>query len=138
MSSARRVVIDTSVLVSAALRPESVPSLALEKALLVYDVCVSAATLEELRSVLSRPKFDAYLPLAQRMVFVEGYRERAVAFEVTETVTDCLDPGDNKFLALALAADAELILASDPHLTGMHPWRGIAVMPPAAFLLGRF
>lgn len=138
MSSARRVVIDTGVLVSAALRPESVPSLALEKALLVYEACVSAATLEELRTVLSRPKFDAYLPLTLRMDLVEGYRERTIAFEVTETVSDCSDPGDNKFLALALAADAELILASDPHLTGMHPWRGIAIMPPAAFLVGQF
>lgn len=138
MSSARRVVIDTGVLVSAALRPESVPSLALEKAFLVYDVCVLAATLDELRTVLSRPKFDAYLPLALRMDFVEGYRERTIAFEVTEAVSDCADPGDNKFLSLALAADAELIVASDPHLTNMHPWRGIAIMPPTAFLVGRF
>jgi putative PIN family toxin of toxin-antitoxin system len=138
MSSARRIVIDTGVLVSAALRPDSVPALALEKALLDYDACVSPATLEELRAVLSRSKFDAYLPMALRMDFIEGYRERAFAFEVTETVGDCVDPKDNKFLALAAVADAELIVASDPHLTAMHPWRGIAIMPSAAFLVGRF
>lgn len=138
MNSARRIVFDTSVLVSAALRPESVPALALEKAFLDFDVCVSAATLEELRTVLSRPKFDAYLPLPLRMDFVEGYRERTTAVQVNETVNDCADLADNKFLALALAAEAELIVASDPHLTTMHPWRGIAIMPPAAFLVGRF
>lgn len=129
---------DTGVLVSAALRPESVPALALEKALLDYDVCVSAATLDELHTVLSRPNFDAYLSMALRVDFIEGYRERTFLYEVAETVADCIDPGDDKFLALALAADAELIVASDPHLTGMHPWRGIAIMPPAAFLVGRF
>jgi DNA-directed RNA polymerase subunit K/omega len=36
---------------------------------------------------------------------------------VDQTVTDCTDPKDNKFLALAEAADAELIAASNPHLT---------------------
>jgi predicted nucleic acid-binding protein len=55
---------------------------------------------------------------------------------VDQTVTDCIDPKDNKFLALAEAADAELIVASDPHLTDMHPWRGIPIIPPAAFLVG--
>ena len=138
MNSARRVVVDTGILVSAALRPESVPALALEKCLLEYDVCVSAATLAELHTVLSRPKFDPYLPLALRLDFVEGYRQRAYLVEVTQTVSDCVDPGDNKFLALALAAEAELIVASAPHLTTMHPRRGIAIMPPAVFLLGRF
>ncbi len=40
------------------------------------------------------------------------------------------------FLALAEAADAELIVASDPHLTDMHPWQEIPIIPPAAFLVG--
>jgi uncharacterized protein len=35
---------------------------------------------------------------------------------------------------LALLVDAELIVASDPHLTDMHPWRGIPILKPAAFL----
>jgi putative PIN family toxin of toxin-antitoxin system len=138
MNPARRIVFDTGVLVSAALKPDSVPALALEKALLEYDVCISMATLEELRTVLSRPKFDAYLPMTLRRDFVDGYQAQTFAFEVTETVTDCIDPSDNVFLALALAADAELIVAGDPHLTSMHPWRGIAIIPPAAFLVGRF
>jgi predicted nucleic acid-binding protein len=51
-------------------------------------------------------------------------------------VSDCPDPNDNKFLALAAAAEAELIVASDPHLTNMHPWRGIPIIPPAPFLVG--
>jgi predicted nucleic acid-binding protein len=55
---------------------------------------------------------------------------------VTREVVDCVDPKDNKFLALAEVAEAELIVASDPHLTDMHPWRGIPIMPPAPFLVG--
>lgn len=136
MRFARRIVIDTGVLVSAAIRPESVPALALEKALLQFDVCVSDETLRELATVLLRSKFDAYAATDLRRAFVPGFRERATMIEVTRLVTDCPEPKDNKFLALAETAEAELIVASDPHLTGMHPWRGIPILPPAAFLIG--
>jgi uncharacterized protein len=136
MSFARRVVLDTGVLVSAAIRPDSVPALALEKALLNFDVCVSRDTLDELATVLSRAKFDQYAPLRQREDFVAGFRARAVVGEVNTTVSDCVDPKDNKFLALAETAEADLIVSSDPHLTNLHPWHGIPILPPAAFLVG--
>ncbi len=136
MSFARRIVVDTGVLVSAAIRPDSVPALALEKALLNFDVCVSQETLAELTTVLSRSKFDRYSSARQRDDFVAGFRIRALVIEVTTTVSDCIDPKDNVFLALAEAAEAELIVSSDPHLTGLHPWRGIPILPPAAFLVG--
>lgn len=136
MNSARRIVLDTGVLVSAAIRPQSVPALALEKALLQFDVCASHATLQELETVLMRPKFDPYLPGEQREAFVAGIRAHITLIEVTQVITDCPDPKDNMFLALADTAMAELIVSSDPHLTDMHPWRGIAIMPPSAFLVG--
>ena len=136
MNSARRIVLDTGVLVSAAIRPQSVPALALEKALPQFDVCASHATLQELETVLMRPKFDPYLPGKQREAFVAGIRAHVTLIEVTQVITDCSDPKDNMFLALADTAMAELIVSSDPHLTDMHPWRGIAIMPSSAFLVG--
>ena len=134
MSFARPIVIDTGVLVSAAICPASVPALALEKALLQFDVYVSEAAWAELQEVLMRPKFDRYAAPSIRLEFLQGLRQRTVSIAVTEDVADCQDPKDHKFLALA--AEAELILASDPHLTGLHPWRGIPILPPAAFLVG--
>jgi putative PIN family toxin of toxin-antitoxin system len=136
MSFARRIVLDTGVLVSAAIRPDSVPALALEKALLNFDVCVSRETLAELVAVLSRPKFDRYAPPRQREDFAAGFRARAVVVEVTATVSDCVDPKDNMFPALAETAEADLIVSSDPHLTTLHPWHGIPILLPAAFLVG--
>ncbi len=129
------MVLDTGVLVSAALRPGSVPALALHKALLHFDVCLSAATWAELEVVLSRSKFDAYLSPAARAAFVVGLRPHVQFVEVVEEVADCVDPGDNKFLALALAAGAECLVSSDAHLTSLHPWRGIPVVVPAGFLV---
>jgi uncharacterized protein len=136
MSFARRIVIDTGVLVSAALRPDSVPALAVEKALLYFEVCASDETWAEFETVLLRPKFDPYAAIEARRGFLDGLRSRLSIIAVAQTVTDCPDPKDNKFLALADTADAELIIASDPHLTNMHPWRGIPIVPPAAFLVG--
>ena len=136
MNFARRIVMDTGVLVSAAIRPQSIPALALEKALLQFEVCVSHDTFLELETVLRRPKFDRYLAAPQREAFIAGLHSHAAMFEVAQVVGDCADPKDNMFLALADTALAELIVSSDPHLTGMHPWRGIPIMPPSAFLVG--
>jgi putative PIN family toxin of toxin-antitoxin system len=122
--------------VSAAIRPSSIPALALEKALLQFEVCVSGKTLVELETVLLRPKFDRYAKPELRQDFIAGLRRHTTMISVDLSVTDCPDPKDNKFLALAEVAMAELIIASDPHLTNMHPWRGIPIMPPAAFLVG--
>jgi uncharacterized protein len=135
MNFARPIVVDTGVLVSAAIRPQSVPALALERALLHYDLCASLATFAELQTVLLRAKFDRYASAATRQLFVQGLEQHLRMVEVTQQVTDCIDPKDNKFLALALAVGAEMIIASDPHLTQMHPWRGIPILPPAAFLV---
>lgn len=136
MSFARPIVFDTGVLVSAAIRPESIPALAFHKALREFDLHGSPETLAELETVLLREKFDRYAPREARREFVDRYRALVTLTEVTRQVMDCPDPADNKFLALAETTGAELIVASDPHLTNLHPWRGIPILPPAAFLVG--
>lgn len=136
MSFDRPIVIDTGVLISAAIRPQSVSALALERALRHYEVCASEATLGELQEVLSRTKFDRYASAGQRELFMEGLTPHLHMVNVTQQITECADPQDDKFLALALTVNAELIVASAPHLTQMHPWRGIPILPPPAFLVG--
>lgn len=136
MSFDRRIVVDTGVLISAAIRPQSIPALALEKAWLLFDVCASLSTLAELQRVLMSARFDRYRPLASREQFLQAFVQRAQRFEVTISVTDCRDAKDNSFLELAETAQAEMILSSDADLTVLHPWRGIPILPPSAFLLG--
>jgi hypothetical protein len=136
MNFDRPIVIDTGVLISAAICPQSVPALALERALRHYEVCASPATLGELQQVLLRSKFDRYASAAQRQTFIDGLMAHLHMVVVTQQVADCTDPKDDKFLAIALTVNAELIVASDPHLTQMHPWRSIPILPPAAFFAG--
>lgn len=134
MRFAERIVVDTGVLVSAALWPHSVPGRALALAWAQWELCASGATLQELTHVLQRDKFDRYLPLAVRQAFIEGYRRQVTLLEVHSQIDDCRDPADNKFLGLALDAQAALILSSDPHLTELSPWRGVPIATPAMFL----
>ncbi|HQS30791.1 MAG: putative toxin-antitoxin system toxin component, PIN family [Polaromonas sp. 39-63-203] len=139
MSVLRRVVLDTSTLVSAALRVGSVPHRALLKALGTCEICVSGATLNELEHVLKRDKFDRYLDAETRLAFVALHRQYAHLFAVTDTdelnvQPACRDPKDNKFLALALVCEADAIISSDHDLLALHPWRAIPVMTPAGFV----
>ena len=66
MSERQRVVIDTSTLVSAVLRPNSAPRQVFLAVVKRFDLFVSQGTLQELRDVMQRPKFDRYLPWIAR------------------------------------------------------------------------
>lgn len=134
MSFDKKIVIDTGTLISASFRLHSVPSKAYLKALDEFEVCVSGATFSELETVIQREKFNAYIPLEDRLSFLEIYRKNAVWYEVTKTVFDCRDPNDNKFLELALTVGADIIVSSDPDLHVLNPYRNIAILKPAEFL----
>ena len=135
MSSVRKlVVVDTSTLVSAVLKPLSVPARALDLVRIQGEIAVSQETLDELRSVLGRAYLDRYSSQYDRQRFLALYEETALVFEVAEDVDDCRDLKDNKFLSLALAAGATLIVSSDADLQVLHPYRGIAVLSPGQVL----
>ena len=140
MSGFRRVVLDTSTLVSAALRVGSTPHQALALALCMGEVCVSESTLAELDAVLMRPKFDTYQPPDVRHAFVTMVRKHATlvlvsAADEAKATPVCRDPKDDQFLALALACGADVLVSSDADLRALHPWLGIPVLSPQEFLL---
>lgn len=139
MSVLRRVVMDTSTLVSAALRIGSLPHQALLKAMASCEVCASIATLDELERVLMRDKFDRYLEAETRLAFVALIRQHSHLFAVQQAdelalQPACRDPDDNKLLALALVSEADAIVSSDNDLLVLSPWRSIPVLLPADFV----
>jgi len=140
MSERQRVVIDTSTLIGAVLRPNSVPRHAFLAAVRLYELCVSQVTLDELREVMQRPKFDRYVLLQERLDFCALVTERTRLWDVdttSEQVADgaCRDVKDAKFLALALACQAVALVSSDADLLVLHPWNDVPILTPAAFLL---
>jgi len=61
MTSNSRFVLDTGVLISALLLPQSIPRQAVDLAFTQGIVLASADVVDELDEVLRRPRFDRYL-----------------------------------------------------------------------------
>lgn len=142
MSLVRRVVVDTSTRVGAALKPGAVPHQALLHALAGCDVCASVETWLELEKVMQRDRFDRHLARAARVEFVAMLRRSMHFFAVTAAdeaalQPPCRDATDNKFPALVQVCQADLLISSDDDLLVQNPWQGVPVLRPAEFLATR-
>jgi putative PIN family toxin of toxin-antitoxin system len=132
-------VFDNSTLVGAAIRPDSIPDQALQRAILFHRVYASAETLVELEHVLNRTKLARYVSADARRLFLGKFRRDArqcpLPSPLLESVRGvCRDRNDDKFLALCLAARADVLVSSDLDLWVLHPWREIPIVTPAQFL----
>lgn len=128
------IVLDVSTLIGAVIRRGSVPDRAVRQAFAADGVAVSEATLAELLDVLARPRLARFINLELRDEMLALLDAFAVFFTPTATVTDCRDAKDNKYLELTLAAGAAAIVSSDADLLVLHPWRGVRILQPAAYL----
>lgn len=88
----------------------------------------------ELAEVLARPKFDRLSPPGKRMAFLHLLPAAVDDVELHEIAKVCRDPDDDMVLATALAGRADVIVSGDADLLDLHPFRGIPVLTPAAFL----
>lgn len=131
---AERTVVDTNVLLSGLLFPQSPPGRVLRTVLRNGQLLVSAETLAELADVLARPKFDAYIDVADRMEFLRRLARVAETVSVVRTVRACRDPRDDKFLEVAVNGDATAIVTGDNDLLALNPFLNIAILTPALFL----
>ncbi|QWF71351.1 putative toxin-antitoxin system toxin component, PIN family [Methylomonas paludis] len=130
IAETKRIVVDTSLAISAAILPNSISAKAFSLALKKFQIVASDSTLAELVDVIYRQKFNKYLSDEARLEFLTLYAQSSEIVSVTSVITDCIDPKDNQFLALAIDAGASFILSGDPHLTGMNPYRGVAIVGP--------
>lgn len=128
------IVFDTNVLVSGTLFPHSIPGQALRIARATCTLLVSHATLEELTDVISRDKFDRYLSIQERVELVRQISLESNLIEVEASVRACRDSRDDKFLSVAVAGAATLLVTGDHDLLVLHPFQSIAILTPADFL----
>ena len=130
-----RIVIDTGVFISAAIKAQSVPATAVYQATQVGVLLKSEETEAELLNVIDRPYLARLIaPVARaRMVRM---MEEAGFVNVGERFAACRDPKDDKFLELAVNGRADVILTGDNDLLVLHPFRGISIIAPAAFVRG--
>ena len=111
-----RVVVDTNVLVSAILRgrtPKEVIQFIIDTP--DYYWMVSTEILKEYKEVLSRPKFKLTQSVIEEWWFVLDTVTTLI--EVNDVVDFPRDRKDAKFLACALAIDADFLLTGDRDFT---------------------
>lgn len=128
------IVIDTNVIVSGILFQASIPRDVLTQALNEYSVTFSEQTWDELSLVLQRSKFDRHFSLEIRLLALTNLASKIEVISSKTSISDCRDPKDNKFLALAIDAGAKIIVTGDKDLLVMHPYQGITICTPAEFL----
>jgi putative PIN family toxin of toxin-antitoxin system len=129
-----RCVFDTSVLVSALLLENSKPRRALDFALGGGEILLSFAVLAELYDVLNRKQFRRYINEEDIRRFLAALTREAEWVDIGERILACRDPKDDKFLELAVSGHAEYIVTGDADLIVLHPFRGIQILTPSAFL----
>ena len=128
------IVFDTSTLVGVAIRWDSTPDRAFRHAVRTDLVAVSEPVMAELLDVLHRPRLARFLNPGLRTGLLNELLASGVHFVPAVRVTDCRDAKDNKYLELALAADAAVLVSSDEDLLVLHPWRGVRILRPATYL----
>jgi uncharacterized protein len=128
-----RVVIDTNVVVSAALNDDSLPaavlSLAIDKHILMF---VSAPVLAEYEAVLNRPHLK--LPLGRITALLADIRSTAQLVHPTRIIAKIKkDESDNRFLECAHAAAVDyLVTGNTKHFPPT--FENITIVTPKEFI----
>jgi putative PIN family toxin of toxin-antitoxin system len=133
MATAERLVLDTNVVLSALLFPGSLPNRALLRAQ-ASQTLASDATLLELVEVMGRARFDRYVERDLRQRLAAEYMNACETVQIFYSIRVCRDPRDDKFLEVAVHGRADLIVTGDEDLLALNPFRGIAILSPAAYL----
>ena len=131
LSGMKRVVVDTNVLVGSAYNPRSASRR-------IVDAClegrlkliVSPAIRGEYREILPRAirkrrEAERLDTLIAEAAIVEPAEQPRVVRE---------DPEDDKFVAAAVAGNADAIITNDEHLLALGSWAGVPIMRPSEFM----
>ena len=132
-----RVVVDTNILVRALIMPHgTVGPVLLRLRQGDYILLYAHSFLEELVDVLHRPRIRLKYGLTEQDIetVVSLILLRGEAVAPQKHIAVCRDPKDDKFLEVAVSGKADVLVTGDEDLLVLHPFAGIPVLPPAAFL----
>lgn len=130
------VVIDIGVFISAAIKAQTAPNIAVYQAEQHGVLLKSHATEAELMDVIDRPYLARLIAPAARHR-LEQLMATAELVTITERLAACRDPKDDKFLELAVNRRAVLIITGDSDLLLLNPFRGIPIVAPVTFARDR-
>jgi len=135
----RSAVVDTSVLVSAFLFPDSVPGRVVALADQgIYALHFSPIILEELRRSLSNPRLRNAYSYSDEQIDAWCAELHEIGSLVLRPLPDtggvCRDPDDDHVIAAALAVKADAIVTGDKDLLDLGAYQDIRMLSARAFL----
>jgi putative PIN family toxin of toxin-antitoxin system len=130
-----KVVIDTNVFVSALFSAHGTPRRIIDLWKTgEITLCITKEILEEYIDVLRRFDFIEKHELKRLLdLFKKRMNLIFIAFTLSLSVIKD-DPGDNKFIECAVAAQAQYIISGDKHLKALKMYRNIKIVSPSEFL----
>lgn len=132
-----RVVVDTNVLLSAALSPRGVPAELVDRLLAEGRLVFSQATFAELETRIWKSKFDRYLPIERRNRLLHELNGSAHWVEVPPAIaaqTFSRDAKDDPFVHVAMAAGVTRLISGDNDLLWLHPLDALHIISPRTAL----
>ena len=128
------LVVDTNVLISAAIKPLSAAGRVVDIAQRRYELAFTRESFAEFQVTLAKSKFDASLSNRSRRRIVGEIGGLAKFFRVEGTAPLSRDPRDDTFLHLASAVGALAIISGDRDLLVLGDFAGIPILSPSRFL----
>jgi len=132
-----RVVVDTNVLLSAALSPNGAAAQLVDRLLADGRLLFSEVTFAELETRIWKPKFDRYLSIERRKQILHELNASAMWVDVPAQIANQLfsrDINDDAFVHVALAASATRLITGDDDLLCLHPINALHILTPRAAL----
>ncbi len=127
------IVIDTNVLISAAILPKSKIGKLLELIADNFVIAQNESTFAELESRIQREKFDRYFGDNGRIVFLTRLAQTVENFPVETQFQISRDADDDKFIGLAIDSGATILISGDLDLKDVRTYKGIEILSPAQF-----
>jgi uncharacterized protein len=127
------IVIDTNVLISAAILPKSKIGKLLELIVDNFVIAQNESTFAELESRIQREKFDRYFGDNGRIVFLTRLAQTVENFPIETQVQISRDADDDKFIGLAIDSGATILISGDLDLKDVKTYKGIEILSPAQF-----
>jgi putative PIN family toxin of toxin-antitoxin system len=127
------IVIDTNVLISAGLLPQSKTAQVLALAVEHFVIAQNKDTWHELETRIARPKFDRYFDDSGRLRHLAKIAQSIQRFEVSAAVSVSRDKTDDKFIELAIDSGANILISGDPDLRVVKTFKGVEILSPAQF-----
>jgi uncharacterized protein len=99
-----------------------------------FEVLMSYDVLAELSEVIYRKRFDRYVQLSNRELFIAKLITEVEFIEIKEAIAICRDAKDDKFLELVVSGNADFLITGDRDLLVLNPFRDIPIISIQDFL----